>query len=448
MLHIKSVHGKMLSSVFIISFLLLSACSKDDNPVGSDSSTSKVSGRVTTTNGSPNILGKAGSTESNQGAVQGAVVTLAQVQADGSLKTVSTQSVQTDVNGKFVVETNLSGTKNLVVVAEQGSTKWKAIVSSTVSSGTTVYAPPLNDESSTEADLYIKVVGEGHSNDVSEADLKLLLNAIAASHISGNANAKSQFINAVQAKSHATIQAASNSYFGFSNSQIQAMANAKESACAKLDEDLYMSGDSETEVETAHINYESAVISTCASSNISTSAYAELRRIGLSAYTSASSSMEAQARFELTKCYYKRYAIALNFAMSEQFQVAGASNTQLNTVTTAGITLYGSIKNSTDVNQINEAFVQYHSTIKSQLQITLNAYANLIDTLDATINASGSTKALLNAALSVGATTDIIINAYITFFNSVKTSTQTTLAGASSTQVNAASQILILANMN
>jgi len=113
-----------------------------------------------------------------------------------------------------------------------------------------------------------------------------------------------------------------------------------------------------------------------------------------------------------------------------------------------GATLYSSIKNSSDITQINAAFVQYHSTIKSQLKVTLNAYAKIIDTLDVAINASGSTKTLLKAALSIGATTDIIINAYTTFYNSVKTSTQTALIGASSTQVNAASQILILANMN
>src|SRR5665647_1985753 len=79
-----------------------------------------------------------------------ATVIMAEVQADGSLKTVSTQSVQTDVNGHFVIETNTSSAKNLVVVATKGSSEWQSVVSAEVKSGKTVYAQPLNSESTAE----------------------------------------------------------------------------------------------------------------------------------------------------------------------------------------------------------------------------------------------------------------------------------------------------------
>lgn len=445
---IKSLKSYFLFIVVITISLGLAACSKDNNPVDTAGSSSKVSGRVTTANGMPYTLRKSGSVTSSQGSVQGAAVTLVQVQADGSLKTVSTQSVQTDAEGKFTVETQLSGVKNLVVVAEQGSTKWKAIVSSNVQSGTTVYAPPLNAKSTTEADLYIKLVGEGHSNDIDESDLKILVNGEAALHIGTDANVQAQFITAMQAQYKAIVQASQNAYFGISAFQLQAMMNAKHDAEAKLDAALYMSDDSEDEEESDVNDYEETVLSIYSAQNINVSAFAELMRIGLTTFVNSTSSINAQAQFALAKCYYKRYAFVLNFAMRQQFHAAGASDAQISSVTSAGITLYSSIKSSMDLSQIAAAFVQYHSATESQLKVTLSTYASLIDTIDASINAGGGVKAVLTAALNGSTSFDTIINAYVTFFTSVKTAVQTTLVGASSAQVDAATQVLILANMN
>ncbi|MEW6196053.1 MAG: hypothetical protein AB1521_12955 [Bacteroidota bacterium] len=442
MLHIKSFRFDILKAVMMFTLtVFLVACSDDDTPSGPEGSPSKVSGRISSQSSSSNLVAKSGS-------VEAAVVTLAQVQADGSLKTVSNQSVQTDASGKFVVETNLSGTKNLVVVAEEGTTKWKAIVSAEVKSGTTVYAPPLNEESTAEADIYIKVVSDGHSNEVSETDLKLLLNAEAAAQINGNTSAETQFISAVRTKTQASAQAASNTYFGFTSTQVQTMTTARSEACANLDADLYMSGDTDNEIEEDHKNYINAVLSAYASNNITATSYSELMRMELSAFTNATASMNTEAQLALAKNYFMKYSLVLSSAISQQFQAAGATSAQLNAVASAGTTLYASIKNCTNEDQIDDAFVQYHSTIKSQLSLTLNTYASSIDTLDATINAAGSTKTTLKAALSIGATVNAIVDAYVTFYNSIKTSTQTALTGASSAQINTASHILILANMN
>ncbi len=444
MLYINSFGKKILSMIIISSALILSGCSNDENPVESNGNPAKVSGRISATSSSSNVLGKASATE----AVEGATVVLAQVQVDGSLKTVSTQSVQTDVNGKFVIETNLNEEKNLVVVAEKASAKWKAIVSAKVKSGATVYAPPLNTESTAQADIYIKLVGQGKANEGSESDLKWFINSQAAAQIHGNADAEAKVIDAIQAQNEATVKAAGNSYFGLTNAQIQAMMKAKTDASAKLDEELYMNGDSDSGVESAFNNYENSVIAATASSNINASTYAGLMRIGLSAYTNASASMQSQARFATSKSFYLRYALALNYAMKQQFQAAGASSAQVNSVNSAGVTLYSSIKNSTDADGIANAFAQYQSSIKSELKLTLSSHATAVDSVDATINAANGAKVILSSSINFGVSLDVIVNAYVTFFNAVKTASQTAFAGATSTQASAAAQILILATVN
>lgn len=440
-----NIRPKYFSSILLIAIAFsLSACSKDNNPVEPTGSSAKVTGRITSTNG----MAKVGSVTSFQGSIQGAAVILAQVQADGSLKTISTQTVQTDAGGNFTVETNMSGVRNLVVVATQGTTKWEAIVSSSVQSGTTVYAPPLSAESTTEADLFIRMVGQGMSNDVDESDLKILVSSEAAMHMNGNANLQGQFLTAMQAQYQAMLQASQNSYFGITTAQFQAMLNAKHDAEGQLDENMYMSGDTEDDMDNDVNTYEGTVLATYASQSIDVSAFAQLMRIGLTAFVNASATMETQARLAVVRCFEKRYAFVLNFAMKQQFQAAGATDAQISAVATASATLFASIKSSTDLSQIADAFVQYHSSIGSQLKITLSAYTTLIDTIDASINAGGGAKEILITSLSSATTADAIITAYVTFFTAVKTSVQTTLSAATTAQVNAASQIFILANMN
>lgn len=444
MLNINKSRNKLFLAVIIATSFLLASCSKDDNPMESGGGTAKVAGRISSSNGVPKTLSKAGSAESTA-SVQGAAVILAQVQADGSLKTVSAQTVQTDIAGKFVVETNLSGTANLVVVATQGAAEWKAIVSSTVQSGNTVYAPPLCEESTTETNLYIKLVSQGRADNIDAADLKILLNAQAALQIKGNAQAETDFINAFHAQSQATAQAAGNSYFGLTSSQIQAMMHAKAEAKAKLDLALYNSGDTEDEAENGINNYEESV---CNNSSVNASVYAELMRIGVTTFVNATASMTSNGRLAIAKCFNKRYAFMLNVAMKQQFRAAGATDAQVSAVASAGAVLYSSISSSSDLNSIADAFVQYHSSVKSQLKITLSSYASTVETVDASINSTASAKTILNASLSGTISLDAIVNAYVAFFNSVKSTTQVAFVGASSAQVNAASQILILANMN
>lgn len=434
-----------LFAIILTSSIIFTACENDDNPVESGGSTAKVAGRISSNNGTAPALYKSSNTETTFSSIQGASVILAQVQADGSLKTVSTQSVQTDANGRFYLETNLNGVENLIVVATQGNAELKAIVSAKVQTGSTVYSPPLTIESTTQSNLFIKLVAQGKTTLIDAADLKLLLNSQAAMYLKGNATAETEFIKAMEAQSQTYIKASGNSYFGLTNSQLQAMMQARTEAKAKLDAALYNSSDSELETESIINDYETYVF---ANSSINSSIYAELLRIGATTFINASVNMDTNARLAVMQSYCKRYAFVLGVAMRHQFQAAGASDTQVNAVVSAGASLYNSLKASVSYEQMVNAFNQYRLAIKSQLKLVLSAHAAAIETIDSSINGTISAKTILSTSIVGSISLDLLINAYVTFFNSVKSTTQAALVGATTAQINAASQIMILSNMN
>lgn len=93
-----------------------------------------------------------------------AAITVMHVQADGSMVPDESDSVSTDASGYYSVDVQLSGEEeaNLVVVAtfEDGS-EASALLSGSISEGETRIAPPMNQESTAEAEIFVSLVVSG-----------------------------------------------------------------------------------------------------------------------------------------------------------------------------------------------------------------------------------------------------------------------------------------------
>ncbi len=425
-------------------FAGLISCSKSsvDSNVGA---TSKISGRVTESNGLKSASLKSGQATAG---VQGATVIIAKVQANGSLNTVSTQSVQTDVDGKFVIETTMSSVRNLIVVASKNTSEWKTVVSAEVKSGTTVYAQPLTTETTAEAEVYARLIATGKTNVISQTDVQLYVNADVATQIKGDVIAQDQFISSLEIAAQAKTKASGNSYFGISSSQLQTISTANAQAQTDFETALYNTDDSQSAEEEKFDNFQKAIVSAYASANVKAETYAKLSAISSKAFMNAAASMSSPVYFASAESNYLRLAFIMRQAVEAKFTEAGASSAQSNAVVSAGTNLTSSIKSSVSISQIADAFVQYHDAIVAQLKLTMSAYVNTIDVIDASINGNAGIKAILKGAIGTTASTDAIVNAYVNFSNSCKTLVQSNMSGAMSVQVNTASEILLLVNMN
>jgi len=431
---------------FLAAYLFagLISCSKNSD-YSNGGSNSKVSGRVTESSGLKSASLKSGQATAG---VQGATVIIAEVQANGSLNTVSTQSVQTDVDGKFVVETKMSGAKNLVVVATKGTTELKSVVSAEVKSGTTVYAQPLNTETTAEAEVYARLIATGKINVISQTDVQLYVNADVAAQIKGNESTQDQFISSLEVAAQAKTKASGNSYFGISNSQLQTITTANAQAQADFEAALYNADDSQSADEEKFDNFQKAIVSAYASANVKAETYAKLSVISSKAFVNATANLSLPVYFASAESNYLRVAFIIRQAIEAKFLEAGASGAQSSAVVSAGANLTSSIKSSVSINQIADAFVQYHNAIIAQLKLTMSAQVNTIDMMDASINGIVGIKAMLNGSIYATASTDAIVNAYVNFSNSCKALVQSNMSGVMSAQVNTASEILLLANMN
>ncbi len=429
---------KLVATIVTITVtLVLAGCSKSSNPVSSGQS-STVEGQVS---GQPGLA----KNSSADGGIQGAAVTLAQIQADGSLKTVSTGSVQTDATGRFSVNTNLSGVSNLVVVASQGSTQWKAVVSSEVKNGTTVYCQPLTNQTTVQAETYSKVVADGKGDEVTPADLQLFVNASVAANVSGNASATSQLAAALEAESEA--RASAFSQFNVTQVEIQSAETAREQAQVSLESSLYTAaGDSAAEY-TALQSYYAATVGAYVTAGVPIAVLAKTEQTSCSALTNFSAAMSAGAEFSVQQSAALIRAAVIGQAVLSEMQAGGASQAEFTSAESANTALQASLSLAVSSNDISTAFANYHALVLAQLEAMDGTSGSAVAKVDGDIYGSGGAQAILQASLSVATTTGAVVQAYVTFYNTVGTMMQG-MSGMSSAQLDASTQILMLIDAN
>lgn len=440
----KSIRKSFSFFIFFVAAIVtlsLMGC-EDSSPVepGASNAT-KIEGRVVGNGG----FSKLAKTTSENG-LEGATVTVAKVEANGSLTVVSKGSVQTDAQGKFVIDAESQSANHLVVIAEKGTAKWKAVVTVAARSSSTAYCAPVNDETTAEADIYAQVVSRSKAEVVSYSDIQSSINADVASRIKGNASLTSQVTTSVIAYAEAEAKAQSHSYFGLSSMQITAINNAELKAQGELESALYFANDNQVSIDAAFEAYTEATVDAYVNNSSSAETCAKIVDISVQTLVNVSAGLSSDIKLALIKSVSIKRAQTCSDAVEDEFESSGGSQSYMNVLVSAQINLLVTINAASSYSQIADAFAQFNAVVVEQFKLILSAHANAIANVNTSINSSGGPKTTLSAAVSTTTNADVVLNAYVTFYNSISTMVESSLSTASSAQIESTSEVLILSN--
>lgn len=412
-------HIKLMAIIILSSFIFFS-CSDDENtnPVDGNNNVA-IKGRVTDNSG--NAMQKVSS------GVEGATVTMAEIKSNGSLETVSDASVQTDANGEFELTLNseIESKSNLVVMATKGSNQWKAIISSEIKAGQANYSPPVNTETSVETDIYAEVVADNQASLVTYADVAFYVNADIAMHIKSNSSSKTKVKNAIVAEAEARNSTLTNSFYGYTSTDIETAKQVEIEAQKMLENELYFSSDTEASYEMAWEAYFDAIIEGYSNTSISLSHYAESREVSGKAMIEMSADLDAETKLQLEKRNAYLKAKLLTKATVKEYEKADADQEKIKQVEQQNNTLLVSIKSSTSIEAINDAYANYRTAIKANLKTSFEAYAAAFTAIDSALETT--IKATLKTTIATATNIQAIIEAYTKFYASINTSVSSEL---------------------
>ncbi len=432
-----------LAAAVIVLSATFVGCSKSNsgNPVSSQQ-VATISGEVY---GQQGLAKRAEGSSADLTGIQGATVTVAQIQADGSLKTVSVSPVKTDASGKFSVSTTLTGVSNLVVVATQGTTQWEAVVTAAVAQGSTVECQPLTDQTTVQAQVYAKAFQDGKSGVVTTSDTQLYISPSVAESVVGNISAIDQLATAIEAEADA--QASAFLQLGASQAQLQTAAASRTQVQIALESSLYTAAGDSLGDYLALQSYYTGSVAAFVATGLALNVCAKAEQAAGAALVNFSSGMPTNGQFALEQSASLVGAVLSGEAISTEFSAGGATQTELAQVTTANTTLQAMLEASVTPNDMAAAFASYHNTVLAQLEAMVGSNSSAIGSTDGTINATGGIRTTLQTAVTSATTASAVVSAYVTFYDAVGTMMHG-MNGMNAAQLDAATQVLCLIDSN
>lgn len=428
-----------ISIVLSVCFIV-SGCSEDTVSNGTPTQKALVQGRVTDGDGYSLAKTTAG--------IEGATITLARFEQDGSISIASTDSVVTAADGSFLLESSVENESGLVVIAEKDTAMWMARLSATVKKGEVVQCQPHTTESTQEAEVYKENVEQNIVDETSQPDEAALINADVAIALENEPNADALMAAALETQTQAHTDILLNPEIGATIAELEMVRDTKHNAQINLESSLFAAAENQAATAAAVENYQKALINAYVNAEISANTYAKVREISTKVLMNALTSTDADLQFRVNQSASMMESHALEVAAQTAFSDFGATNSEIVAVTNAAIALRASISAAETAQEISQSYEAFKSAVITALSISASSHAAAITTINTSINGTGGVKAILETALAIAITPQSVINAYLTFFNSIETLVTSSLISATPEEVQLISEALILINMN
>lgn len=358
-----------------------------------------------------------------QSEIEGAVVTAANLEANGSLTELDGQAT-TDVEGRFALD--VDGAADLVVLtAEKGDFRSQVLVFRGSDDSGTVRTIPMTSESEAEAAVYVETVAEGIAGDeMTIADVAAYVNQELAVEWESGATTTAEIVAALKAAARAEAE-----YFGEDEEaevDADALRRGKRRSFLTLQADLNAAVT--TSAQAAAISaLERALVAAYTDAGVSLEAQAKARQANRAALVRFSNASSSQARFALRQQAEILTSLATAHAIEAAFEAEGASQARLNSLAEARGSLLAGLRATSSDEEIVEVRAEYDSQVEGEVMAEINIDAILLGLVETVL---ATAKATLDSSVDAAASAGAVASAYATYFAAAETSAAATLAGS------------------
>jgi len=387
----------------LLAGLMLLGCDSDPNSSDSSSTTTTITGRVTTDNA-----------VAKQGDVENANVSAREVDDSGAVSP-SEGETTTDENGRYTLETN-ADTNVMIVVASKPGFEGKTLAVAE-GSASTIAAMNINAETTAEADVYVAAKQQDSDNEpVTAADVALFVDSRTAADLNSNVTTDAQVGAAIRAAIEAETRWM-REQANESSATIGLIVAEKARAFGALQSSLHATA-SEQARASALASFETSMASAHAEAGVDAEASAHARQVARITLEALSSGLSTQARFALRQRAYLLEAEATGSAVLAAFQDHSSASARASTVANAAASLRASILSAQSEAQLNAAWTGFASKVATEVSSGLNLGIDVSTLVAAAI---GNARAAFGARVNSSSSVDAIIDAKVNFVSDVRT---------------------------
>lgn len=404
----------LIATLSLLFLFNLTACS-DDNSTGNEG---EDPGSQATINGTVEDEFSKSTANARAKVPENTVVMAATVDASGSLDVKENTETEVETSGDFTLEVDASTAEEIVVIAESNGEQLKGYISAEVENDNSYTIKPLDVESSAETDVYTKIKADGNTNMVHKSDIESIVTASGAAEVYGDASATNEIAAAVSNSAQAradffaefTEDAESNidSYF-------EAMTDAQFEYEAALN-----SSSSNDQNEAAFEAFLETKVNAYSDAGLDAKENAEFLRVQGHAILNSMSSVSSEVENEVRHSSSFMIAIATDNAVRARAESSGMSQSTVDAIADAGVTLRADVQGSNgSESSVEAAFETYHDEVRAAIENDSSVEGSAVVAIDTEINLAAGAKAALSSALSGVVEASQLIDAYVQFDSEV-----------------------------
>ena len=366
--------------------------------------------------------------------IEGAVVTAASVNADGSQADLSA-SATTDAEGRFSLQVGDVASNVLLLQAEKLDFSSKALVYLRNGDRASVRAMPMTSESRAEADVYVQARQQSSTGAATVADVAAYVDARVAAEMEAEQTTSADVALAVRSAAEAEAAYVRERE---SSDRVADGRGQKRGAFAALQTELHTASGASAQAEAVEA-FEEQMARAYAEAGASAEVQAEASLAGRAALVQTSANVSADARLALRRRAEVIAALATTNAVEARFKAEGATEAQMETLTQARAALLTALRAAASAEKLAEAHAAYRASVEAELGTAFDLSATALTAAQASLAA---TKQALSASLDTANSAATVAKAYTTFYAGAHASAKTNLDG--NAKAEAAATVLVL----
>ncbi|MDX1641939.1 MAG: hypothetical protein R3220_09600 [Balneolaceae bacterium] len=433
----------LLSTLTLLILFSFAACS-DDNSTGSNGETPESHATI---NGTVQDEFSKSTANSMAKVPDNTVVTAATISSSGSLEMKEETETEVEASGDFSLDVDASTAEEIVVVAEGNGSKLKGFISAEVENENSYTIKPLDVESSAETDVYTEIKADGNTNIVHKSDIETVVTANSAADVYGNSSATGEVVAAVTNSAQAradffaefteSAEANIDSYF-------EAMTDAQFEYEAALN-----SSTSNDQAEAAFEAFLETKVNAYSDAGLEAKENAEFLHLQGKAILNSMGSVSAEVENEARHNSSFMLAIATDNAVRTRAEASGMSQSTIDAIADAGVTLRADVRGSNgSESSVEAAFETYHDEVRGAIESDSSVEGAAVVTIDTEINVASGAKATLSSTLSGLVDASQMIDAYIQFDSEVDAIVDTNSGLIGDIDAEILSDIMVLINLS
>lgn len=321
--------------------------------------------------------------------VEGAVVTVHEVNADGTLGPAVGEA-ETDAEGAFVVKTNLKGARTLIVRAVREGREWKARLKDEFREGSSHRCRPLNLESSLEADVWLELQKTAPGRSVYSHEATASIDADIALSVEGeyrgsDSAARAQLIARLAQATRAASQARAGALTTVAV-RAEAAAQKARQAEAEFRMRLHEAKRDTAKIREAREAFLRAVAQAHVEAEVKATAYARASEAAYRSAARAADSLAASVRAAVARNGARTLAVASDVALQARFRVAGATEAQVDSVARAGKSFLVAVDAAASREACDSALARYRDHADASFDSAFTALATALQSVAAALD--------------------------------------------------------------